>query len=43
MDMLKDILIVLAGMVIMLLIIFACAIIEAWILFISEDHDHLQD
>jgi len=41
--MLKDILIVLAALVIMLVLIFACAIIEAWLLFISEDHDHLQD
>lgn len=41
--MLKDILIVLAALVIMLVLIFACAIIEAWLLFISEDHDQLQD
>jgi len=41
--MLKDILIVLAALVIMLVLILACAIIEAWLLFISEDHDHLQD
>jgi hypothetical protein len=41
--MLKDILIVLAALVIMLVLIFACSIIEAWLLFISEDHDHLQD
>lgn len=41
--MLKDILIVLAALVIMLVLIFACSIREAWLLFISEDHDHLQD